>query len=123
MLLFSALVMIARWIAVRRHGKAEAVIATDWLKSDLNSDYLVFSAMIEASQTTLELIRITDTEEADNPHIQEEVYMYLQKMRYLFGDVAGFETLGYTKFALHWLKHEKIEFMLGKGSFCRSLVL
>ena len=89
MLLFSALVMIARWIAVRRHGKAEAVIATDWLKSDLNSDYLVFSAMIEASQTTLELIRITDTEEADNPHIQEEVYMYLQKMRYLFGDSAG----------------------------------
>ena len=76
MLLFLALVMCARWIAVKRHGKIESTIAIAWLKSDLNADYILFSAMIEGSRTTLELVRVTDTEEADNPHIQEEVYTY-----------------------------------------------
>ena len=99
-----AVIATALHIVNDRKGKDEGVAATSWLSRLTEEGFLQAAMMADASDETIMLIRICDTELADTADLPFEVAGFMDRVRFLFGVRGGCTTVaGYTSYALQVL--------------------
>ena len=81
-----SLLKTAIWLTVNRSQKAEGQQAADFLRSMSEREYLLAALLADASDESVRLLRVFDTECYDLAEVATEIQVYMSRLHFLFNE-------------------------------------
>ena len=81
-----SLLKTAIWLTVHRSQKVEGQQAADFLQHMQEREYLLAALLADASDESVRLLRVFDTESYDLAVVATEIQVYMSRLHFLFNE-------------------------------------